>query len=108
MSKKSAALITQRTVEELEEASKAIPSIAYDIQSFNKLGALFEIIENVQADTPSEEEVLKVQQSIIRAVEDIKQDPTLDLSVRLCSNIAKQSGRRASIQVREMIDQQWK
>lgn len=108
MSKKSAALITQRTIEELEEASKATPSIAYDIQSFNKLGALFEIIENVQADTPSEEEVLKVQQSIIRALEDIKQDPALDLSVRLRSTIAKQSGRKASIQVREMIDQQWK
>lgn len=107
MSKKSAALVTMRTIEELDEASKNVPSMAYDIESFEKLGALSALIEGVQADNPGESCVEKVITEILNAYEDIQQQGDASLKWRLQSPIAKQSGRVASIQAREKIAEQW-
>lgn len=108
MSKKSAAIITQRTVEELDLAAKDVPSMAYDIESFKKLGALYNLIEGINADNPSSEHVKLLIDSIYTAYEDIQKDTVRDLSSRLKTEIAIASGRVASIKVREMIEQQWK
>lgn len=108
MSKKSAAIITQRTVEELDLAAKDVPSMAYDIESFKKLGALYNLIEGINADNPSSEHVELLIDSIYKAYEDIQKDTVRDLSNRLKTEIAVASGRVASIKVREMIEQQWK
>lgn len=108
MSKKSAAIITQRTIEELDEAAKEVPSMAYDIQSFEKLGALFKLLDGVNAKEPNADDKYILENAIIEAYNDIKNDATRDLSSRLKSDIAQSSGRKASIQVREMIELQWR
>lgn len=108
MSKKSAAIITQRTIEELDEAAKEVPSMAYDIQSFEKLGALFKLLDGVNAKEPNADDKDILENAIIEAYNDIKNDATRDLSSRLKSDIAQSSGRKASIQVREMIELQWR
>ncbi|MDN4494363.1 biotin-independent malonate decarboxylase subunit beta [Ureibacillus aquaedulcis] len=108
MSKKSAALITQRTIEELDEAAKEVPSMAYDIGSFKKLGALFKLLEGVNAKEPNSDDKDQLVNAISEAYNDIKNDNNRDLSCRLKSDIAQSSGRKASIQVREMIEQQWR
>jgi len=107
MSKKSAAIITQRTIEELDEAAKEVPSMAYDIQSFNKLGALYRLLDGVNAKEPNSEDKNVLVHAILDAYNDIKNSTDRDLSCRLKSDIAQSSGRKASIQVREMIDLQW-
>ncbi|MEK9196952.1 biotin-independent malonate decarboxylase subunit beta [Ureibacillus sp. 179-F W5.1 NHS] len=108
MSKKSAAIITQRTIEELDLAAKDVPSMAYDIESFKKLGALYNLIEGINADNPSSEHAELFIDSILAAYDDIQKDAVRDLSNRLKTEIAVASGRVASIKVREMIEQQWK
>ncbi len=108
MSKKSAAIITQRTIEELDEAAKEVPSMAYDIQSFEKLGALYRLLGGVNAKEPNSEDKDILVNAITDAYSDIKDRNDRDLSSRLKSEIAQSSGRKASIQVREMIDKQWK
>ncbi|WP_264737697.1 biotin-independent malonate decarboxylase subunit beta [Cytobacillus firmus] len=106
MSKKSAARITQRTIEELEEAAKKVPSMAYDIRSFEKLGALHELISDLNADEPGEADRDVIFNRIQAAIEDIQNSPR-DLSSRLSSDFAKEGGRSASILVRKMLADQW-
>ena len=52
MRKESAARITRRTVEELDELGKTIIPMAYDIRQFAKLGLLHELITEIDADAP--------------------------------------------------------
>lgn len=103
MSKQSAARITKRTIKEIEDAAKAVPSIAYDIISYNKLGALEELIEGVNAETPSASDFEKVKSSVERAM--VK--ATSDLSNRLKTPNALNGGRKMSIEVRKAIAAQW-
>lgn len=104
MSKQSAARITMRTIEELEEATKKVPAMAYDIRSFEKLGALYSLLDGVNADEPEEEDTSRVFSELTNAIEDIAKT---DLSNRLTSALARQGGREASILVREKLTEQW-
>ncbi|MBT2737813.1 biotin-independent malonate decarboxylase subunit beta [Bacillus sp. ISL-7] len=106
MSKQSAARITLRTIDELEEATKKVPAMAYDIKSFEKLGALHELIVGVNADEPNETDLLIVCSKLMYAIADIKNSPR-DLSSRLTSTFARNGGRSASILVREKLKEQW-
>jgi malonate decarboxylase beta subunit len=106
MSKKSAARITLRTIDELEEATKKVPAMAYDIRSFEKLGALYELIVGVNADDPNEADLLTVRSNLMDAIADIKNSPR-DLRSRLTSTFARNGGRSASILVREKLREQW-
>ena len=108
MSKQSAAIITQRSIRELDEIAKSVPSMAYDIQSFNKLGALYQLLDEVNADEPTEVDKNRLIEQIVNAYEDIKSGGISDLSCRLKSEKAISYGRKASIKAREMIDLQWK
>ncbi|HBZ08408.1 MAG TPA: biotin-independent malonate decarboxylase subunit beta [Bacillus bacterium] len=106
MSKESAARITQRTLEELEAATKEVPAMAYDINSFEKLGALFSLVDHVEADHPGEEDRNTIYKEIEKAIEDVEKDQSKDLSTRLKTHLAA-SGRAASILVREKLREQW-
>jgi malonate decarboxylase beta subunit len=106
MSKQSAARITQRSLEELEAATKKVPAMAYDIESFEKLGALFSLVDGVEADNPEKKDRDIIYREIEHAIEDVWMDRSKDLSVRLSSTFA-QSGRAASILVREKLNEQW-
>jgi malonate decarboxylase beta subunit len=106
MSKKSAARITRRTIEELEEATKKIPAMAYDVRSFATLGALHELIDGVNADIPQVQDIDKVCNRLIEAIQTARSSPR-DLRNRLASKQA-QKGREASILVRKKLAEQWK
>jgi malonate decarboxylase beta subunit len=106
MSKQSAARITQRSLKELEAATKKVPAMAYDIESFEKLGALFSLVGGVVADNPEKKDRDIIYKEIELAIEDVWMNHSYDLSVRLSSSFA-QSGRAASILVREKLNEQW-
>ena len=105
MSKQSAARITRRSIEELDEAAKTVPAIAYDIRSFGTLGALHEIISGVNADEPNSNDISRVRDCLYSAIELSRLDPA-DLSSRLSSDQAL-IGRAASIKVREKLAASW-
>lgn len=106
MSKKSAARITQRSLEELEEATKQVPAMAYDVESFEQLGALSALIDGVEADEPAPKDRDRIYDEITGLINDIDTDHKKSLSIRLTS-AAAQSGRAASIAVREKLNAQW-
>lgn len=105
MSKKSAARITKRSVDELESASKKVPSIAYDIRSYSTLGALDELMTGINVDEPGKEDVEQVSNSLTAAIKIARKSPR-DLSNRLTSHNAA-TGRAASIKVRERLTKEW-
>ncbi|MCF6409606.1 biotin-independent malonate decarboxylase subunit beta [Pseudalkalibacillus salsuginis] len=102
MSKQSAARITRRSIEELEKATEKVPAMAYDIHSFATLGALFGIIDGVDANTPTKEDSDNVMERIHEAIRDVKSGST-GLEHRFTQN----DGRRASILVRKRLEEQW-
>ena len=106
MSKQSAARITRRSISELEEATKKVPSMAYDIRSFSTLGALHDLIDGVNADHPSVKDRTLVKDRLEQAIIDARVGPN-DLSNRLTSSEALSGGRKASIEVREKMKEQW-
>jgi malonate decarboxylase gamma subunit len=105
MRKESAARVTRRTVEELDELGKTIIPMSYDIRQFAKLGLLYELIAGIDADAPSAAHVAKVKASISAAIADIRKNPG-DLTSRLNNPEAKVH-RAASIEVRRRLAEQW-
>lgn len=105
MSKQSAARITKRSVAELEEASKKVPSIAYDIRSYSTLGSLHELMSDINADEPKTDDIQRVKNSLVDTIEITRKSPR-DLSNRLTSENAL-IGRAASIKVRERLKEEW-
>jgi malonate decarboxylase beta subunit len=105
MSKQSAARVTRRCIEELDETAKKIPATAYDVKSFATLGALHCLIGGVEADQPSSTDIEKVKLTLLDAMTDAR-NSTNDLSSRLKSKEA-QSSRSLSILVRTKLVEQW-
>jgi malonate decarboxylase gamma subunit len=105
MRKQSAARITRRTVEELDELGKTILPMAYDIRQFAKLGLLHELIAGIDADAPSPAQVARVKERVAAAIVDIRKHPG-DLTSRLNNPEAKVH-RAASIEVRRRLTEQW-
>ncbi len=105
MSKASAARITQRTIAELEEATKHVPATAYDIENYQKLGALYNLIEGVKGYDSDEKSIAKVKAALDEAFASLENDSTLKF--RYTNEIALAGGRVATNQVRSMMDEQW-
>jgi malonate decarboxylase gamma subunit len=105
MRKQSAARITRRTVEELDELGKTVIPMAYDIRQFAKLGLLHELIAGIDADAPSTAQIARVKERVTAAIADIRKDPG-DLTSRL-NNPEARAHRAASIEVRRRLAEQW-
>ena len=105
MRKQSAARITRRTVEELDELGKTVIPMAYDIRQFAKLGLLHELIEGIDADAPSAAQIARVKERLIAAIADIRKHSG-DLTSRL-NNPEARAHRAASIEVRRRLAEQW-
>lgn len=103
MSKQSAARITKRTIAELEEATKKVPAMAYDITNFYSLGAVDVLIDGVNADAPDEESVKKVSKELAKAIT----AGDFTLGQRLKTERAVTKGRISSILVRTKLAEQW-
>ncbi|WP_155287508.1 biotin-independent malonate decarboxylase subunit beta [Lacticaseibacillus zhaodongensis] len=109
MSKASSARITQRTIAELEEATKHVPAMAYDIENYQKLGSLYRLIEGVKGYDHDARAVGTVEAALDDAFASLDDAPT-DLSFRYTNDIAvngADGGRKATNQVRALMDQQW-
>jgi len=103
MSKQSAARITKRTIAELDQATKAVPAMAYDVVSFNSLGALDALLSISNLENPSSEDINTVKSALIEAVKN--SDGTLKR--RLETPQALDKGRVYSRLVRSKIAEQW-
>jgi malonate decarboxylase gamma subunit len=106
MGKAAAARITRRPVEALEALGERVPPMAYDIQSYAKLGLLHQLIYRVNAEAPSEADVERVRTAVQDAIDDIRRRGDTDLSSRLTSPEA-QHLRAASIEARRRLAEQW-
>jgi malonate decarboxylase gamma subunit len=105
MRKQSAARITRRTVEDLDELGKTVLPMAYDVRQYAKLGLLHELIAGIDADAPSAEQVGRVKERVAAAIADIRKHPG-DLTSRL-DNAEARAHRAASIEVRRRLAEQW-
>ena len=105
MRKASAARITRRTVEELDELGTTVIPMSYDVRQFAKLGLLHELIAGIDADAPSTDQIARVKERVVAAIADIRNLPG-DLTSRLDNPEAK-IHRAASIQARHRLAEQW-
>ncbi|WP_338488682.1 biotin-independent malonate decarboxylase subunit gamma [Pseudomonas trivialis] len=99
MGKASAALVTLRSVEELEALAASVPPMAYDIDSFASLGLLWETLSVSQIEQPTADDVARVGDCLLKAINDVD---GRDLSGRLGA-----SNRAASSHVRQLLREQW-
>jgi len=102
MGKAAAARITLRSVDEIEQLAARIPPMAYDIDSYARLGLTWDTLDITAIDAPTAADIAHVNASLKCALADIAQDPTPDLRSR-------QGGehRQASRRVRELLRGQW-
>lgn len=105
MGKEAAARVTRRSVEELEKLGDRIPPMAYNVRAFAGLGLLHRLIESVNAEAPTPEDVQRVRRELVEAVADTR-GGARDLSSRL-SNAQARHTRAASILVRQRLAEQW-
>jgi malonate decarboxylase gamma subunit len=105
MARKAAALVTRRTVEELDELAEQIIPLSYKIEDYAKLGMLHQLIEDVDPESPSPEQIERVQAAILAAIADARSGKR-DLSNRLQSESAR-TNRSATLEVRRRLAEQW-
>jgi malonate decarboxylase gamma subunit len=105
MRKQSAARVTRRTVEELDELGKTVIPMAYNVRQYAKLGLLHELLAGIDADAPSADQVARVRDRVAAAIADVRQHPG-DLTHRL-NNAEARVARAASIEVRRRLAEQW-
>jgi malonate decarboxylase gamma subunit len=105
MGKQAAARVTRRTVSELEQLGTRFAPMAYDIQAYETLGLLHQLIRGVNADAPDSADVQRVREALVSAVAHARAG-SRDLGVRL-SSPAAQRLRAASIEVRRRLREQW-
>jgi malonate decarboxylase gamma subunit len=105
MGKEAAARVTRRCVEALDALAETITPMSYSLTGFAKLGLLDQLIERVDADAPTEEQIARVRGIVTEAAASARSGP-VDLSRRLESDSARAT-RAASIEVRQRMALQW-
>lgn len=105
MSKKSAAKITKRSADDLDSAAAAVPAIAYDIHSFNCLGAVRALLKLENHDQPTEADLEVMIENIVKGIADSRANGN-SLKNRLeTENAAK--WRKLSIDIRKNMKENW-
>lgn len=102
MGKESAARVTLRSVEELEQLASEVAPMAYDIHSYQSLGLLAEILQVQNIVHPQTEDVQLIQQHVSAALQDILHSQDRSLSSRFHGE-----NRQASQKVRALLREQW-
>ena len=105
MSKESAARVTRRSVQALEELGQRVTPMAYDVRSFARLGLLYRLIEGINADAPGAADIERVRGELGAAIADARSAPR-HLGSRLTSASARAT-RSASIEVRRRLAEEW-
>lgn len=107
MSKESAARVTKRSVAEIEAAAEKVPAIAYDINNYTKLGAIYHFLEDITDQAASEQNVNKVIEVINEAIQDVRNTNDTMLTNRYTNETAKTFGRVETNKVRAKMDEEW-
>ena len=102
MGKESAARVTLRSVEELEQLASKVAPMAYDIHNYHNLGLLAEILQVQNIVHPQTEDVQLIQQHVSAALQDILHSQDRSLSSRFHGE-----NRQASQKVRALLREQW-
>ena len=102
MGKESAARVTLRSVEELEQLASKVAPMAYDIHNYHNLGLLAEILQVQNIVHPQAEDVQLIQQHVSAALQDILHSQDRSLSSRFHGE-----NRQASQKVRALLREQW-
>ena len=102
MGKESAARVTLRSVEELEQLASEVAPMAYDIHNYHSLGLLAEILQVQNIVHPQAEDVQLIQQHVSAALQDILHSQDRSLSSRFHGE-----NRQASQKVRALLREQW-
>jgi biotin-independent malonate decarboxylase gamma subunit len=105
MSKKAAALVTRRSVAELDSLAEKVIPMSYRIEDYAKLGTLYKLISGVNVDSPEPEQVGQVCADLLSAIADARSGQR-DLSWRLQSEDARKN-RKATLEVRRRLAEQW-
>lgn len=105
MSKKSAARITKRSVDDMDAAANAVPAIAYDIRSFYCLGAVNRLITLENHEQPTEKDLYQMREEIRQGIAFSRAHGNT-LSYRLETENAG-TWRALSIQIRRMMKEEW-
>ena len=108
MAKNAAARVTRRTVEELDALAETVLPMSYKIEDYAKLGTLYKLIEGVNVDSPSANDVDQVKTDLLTAITDARLTPPdlSNLSNHLLSEGALKN-RRATLEVRRRLAEQW-
>ncbi len=105
MSRKSSAMFTNQSDNTFNQLALKIPGIAYDISSFNLLGALDKLIEVDDPAQPSLDDINHVKKELINAVDRSKESNN---SIRHRFNTAlAHKHRRLTIKTRETMFNHW-
>lgn len=102
MGKESAARVTLRSVEELEQLASKVAPMAYDIHNYHSLGLLADILQVQNIVHPQTEDVQLIQQHVSAALQDILHSQDRSLSSRFHGE-----NRQASQKVRALLREQW-
>lgn len=101
MGKESAARITLRSVEALEQLAQTIPPMAYDIKNYATLGLLAKLLDIANPDQATEADIRQVVGALDEA-ESTSRRQGPSLVHRLGA-----ANRRSSLLVRERMRQEW-
>lgn len=101
MGKASAARITLRTIDALEELASTIPPMAYDIKNYHTLGLLEELIDIKNPEKPTKDEIAHVLESVQKAIKE-----TLKSGVDLKNRLGSPNRKSTSL-VYEKMREQW-
>jgi len=104
MGKASAARVTLRTVEALEQLAERIPPMAYDIRSYASLGILSQVLGVADPAAPGEDDLALVRAALEAALANILADPDPE---RGLAGRLQGEHRAASRRVRELLRSQW-
>jgi len=102
MGKASAARITLRSVEALEQLAARVPPMAYDVRNYVSLGLLWRLLTLDNADAPTGADLAQVRETLLAAQADIQATADRGLTGRLDA-----ANRAASRRVRELMRDQW-
>jgi malonate decarboxylase gamma subunit len=102
MGKASAARVTLRTVEALEQLAQKVPPMAYDIKSYASLGIVSQVLQLANLALPGEQDLALVHGALEAALAGILEDSERGLASRL-----QGQHRQASRRVRELLEREW-
>ena len=105
MAKKTAALVTRRTVEELDELAAKVVPLSYKIEDYAKLGMLDKLIEGIDPESPTPQQIERVQADLLAAIADARSGQR-DLHHRFQTEGAR-INRKATLEVRRRLAEQW-